>query len=58
MSTTYVSGSSTRADAPPRDLRGFWRILLAVVAPIPVCSSSSGRVGRALLLIRPDEGPM
>ena len=35
MSTTYVSGSPTRTDAPPRDLRGFWRILLAVVAPVP-----------------------
>ena len=35
MSSTYVSGSPARTDAPPRDLRGFWRILLAVVAPIP-----------------------
>jgi hypothetical protein len=35
MSTSSVAEPSTRAAAPLRDWRGFWRVLLAVVAPIP-----------------------
>jgi hypothetical protein len=35
MSTSSMAESSTRTEAPPRDWRGFWRVLLAVVAPIP-----------------------
>jgi hypothetical protein len=35
MSISSVAQPSTRTAAPPRDWRGFWRVLLAVVAPIP-----------------------
>jgi hypothetical protein len=35
MSTSFKPAAPTRATGQPRDLRGFWRILLAVVAPIP-----------------------
>lgn len=35
MSTTSVAEPSTRTAARSRDWRGFWRVLLAVVAPIP-----------------------
>ena len=35
MSISSVAEPSTRTAAPPRDYRGFWRVLLAVVAPIP-----------------------
>ncbi len=35
MSTSYMPEAAAQTDAPPRDLRGFWRVLLAVVAPIP-----------------------
>lgn len=35
MSTSFQPVAPTRATDQPRDLRRFWRVLLAVVAPIP-----------------------
>jgi hypothetical protein len=35
-SETRLATTAVTAAKPPRDVRGFWRILLAVIAPLPI----------------------
>ena len=38
MTQTKIDPIESGAAAPPRDVRGFWRLLLAVIAPLPMAA--------------------